>query len=200
MSLSVLVYALYVLLCCASTLCLAGPGGLNGGERRGFASHHFIHSGQNKPMARQHLAKSGAQGMENRDGAGSAIHQPRPVVREKGSPQHNAHRGRPRRPLARFARQLQPLIGRCLLVEDLQSKPIMKQTNEQTNTYLQTHTTNTYNHTYNKQKRTTTTNKQQYIYIYIYIYRYPIQPHTYNHTTLLPNIQLQDTTTAHDVG
>ena len=148
MSLLVCVYAACVMLCCASTSCLACPEGLHGGERGSFARHHFIHSGQHEPMARQHLAESGAQGLEHRDWARGGVHEPRPIMREQSCPQHDGHRGLLGRRHA-LARQLQPLLGGRLLVKDLRSSTNGKQTNKQlrpdnqahTRPHNQTHTT-----------------------------------------------------------
>jgi hypothetical protein len=130
-------YASCVLICCASTSCWVCPEGLNGGELGEFARHHFIHSGQHKPMARQHLPESGAQGMKDRDGARGAVHEPRPIVREQSCPQHEGHRGLLCR---RLAGQLQPLMGGRLLVKDLQSRTNGKQSNKHIRSHSQAHT------------------------------------------------------------
>ena len=167
MSLLVCVYAACVMLCCASTSCLACPEGLHGGKRGSFASHHFIHSGQHEPMARQHLAESGAQGLEHRDWAWGGVHEPRLIMREQSCPQHDGHRGLLGRRMA-LARQLQPLLGGRLLVKDLRSR---KKANKQSNT--DDHTTkHTHDHTTNH-----------------------IRPHTYTHQQTTAHIRLHYTTT-----
>ena len=140
----------YAVFCYAvHRVCL--PEGLGGREFGDFASHHFIHSGQDEPMARQHLPESGAQGLEDQDWARGGVPEPRPIKREQSCPHHERDRGL-LHPL--LARQRQRLLGGRLLVLDLQSKTngdkqsttTQPNTHDHTTKHISTHI-HTYTHT-----------------------------------------------------